>query len=207
MTHLDYMSCLLCVFRVPSDPSIYAMFSQVLSDPSIYSLFLLFLNAFHFLSTSCHMYFKLTISTRPHHPDVSCILQCLPFIFIHYLETSFTNIHTNTFIIFFMFYFTDSTNCLPNVRTVPCVILGSPPTSGPLLAQSAICGVHICPTFSTATAFYVCCRLHISCARFSHNRFFFGGGACISSSPVTFPAVASLQSHFLQSFIAGLGWV
>ena len=110
--------------RVLSDPCIYAVLSRVLFDTSIYALFLLFRSAYYFLSTSCHINFKLTVFTLPHLPILSC---CLRVFHCHFYTLSTNIIYGHLFCYYFLysiFYFTGSTNSLPNGQTVPCFILG-----------------------------------------------------------------------------------
>ena len=110
--------------RVLSDHCIYAVFSRVLFDTSITALFLLFRSAYYFLSTSCHINFKLTVFTLPHLPNLSC---CLRVFHCHLYTLSTNIIYGHLFFYYFLysiFYFTGSTNSLPNDQTVPCFILG-----------------------------------------------------------------------------------
>ena len=97
-----------------------------------------------------------------------------------------------------------STNSLPKGQTVPCVILGCT-TYLRSLTQSAIRGVHMSYILHCHSILYLLQttrfirsllpQLPVSWLLLSCHLFW----ACIFSSPAAaFPAVASLQSHFLQ---------
>ena len=145
-----------------------------------------------------------------------------------------------------MFCLMDSTNSLPNGRTLLSVILGCTTylrsiigtvcymwcpyvLHSPLPQHSVSAADHASHALASAVAYLS--RSHLSHGRFSRSRLSLAVAsptiayplwsllsrrifwARISSSPavvfraVTFPAVTSLQSHFLQPLVAGLGWV